>query len=112
MGTSVQLNNSIILIHIVVLNVFGAFLMSLLESIGLFIKHVPTQAEAQVHRTAPCDDSWGLQVFQKMRHKLEYSGDETLLGCMKKFHMELYGNVLIFSIALSFGSGEYFVGKQ
>ena len=69
--------------------IFGAFLMSLLESIGLFIKHVPTQAEAQVHRTAPCDDSWGLQVFQKMRHKLEYSGDKTLLGRMKKFHMEM-----------------------
>ena len=33
----------------------------------LLLKHVPTQAEPQAHRTAPapCDDSSGLQAFQK-----------------------------------------------
>ena len=50
------------------------------ESCKLLLKNIPTQAETPVHCTALCDDSSGLQAFQKMRHR-----DEALPGCMKKF---------------------------
>ena len=96
MGTSVKLNIYIIQSYCVVFRCLWC--IPDVTCRCLFNKHVPTQAETQGRRTAPCHDSSGLQVFQKMRHELEYSGDEALLGCMKKFHMEMLWSFLSVSL--------------
>ena len=52
------------------------------ESLEMLLKHVPTQAETQVHRTAPCDDSSDLQVFHGFSEQ-RLRGDQSATGLHK-----------------------------